>query len=126
MRPICAGALLLLAACGGEPTAPSPAFVTIQAVVPLTDPRAVRVTVRNTGGDGQFRVTQRDLTGTARCQSGGTLLNAGVSSTATYPCAAIIEYVTVEVQDGANPSWRRSACYAMDQARQPVCATLRE
>jgi hypothetical protein len=117
---------LTLAACGGEPTAPSPAFVVLQSVVPQVDPRAVRVTVRNTGGDGQFRVTQRDGTGTARCQSGGTLINGGVSTTATFPCAAVIEYVTVEVQDGANPAWRRSACYAMDQARQAVCATLRE
>jgi hypothetical protein len=125
MRRVFAVCLCVLAACS-DPTAPAAASVVIQSVLPQVDPRALRVTVRNTGGDGQFRVTQRDLTGTARCQSGGSLINAGVSTTATYPCAATIEYVTVEVQDGANPSWRRSACYALDQARQGVCATLRE
>jgi hypothetical protein len=125
MRRALAVCLCALAACS-DATAPVAASVIIQSVIPQADPRALRITVRNTGGDGQFRVTQRDLTGTARCQSGGSLINAGVSTTATYPCAATIEYVTIEVQDGANPSWRRSACYALDQARQGVCATLRE
>jgi hypothetical protein len=125
MRRLIVSACVLLAACGGDsPTAPAPIAVLIRSVTPQLEPRGVVVAVENTGGNGSFRVTLRDVNGVQRCQSGGALINAGVRTTGTYPCAVTVAYVTVEVQDGAAPAWRRSACAAVDASQQGNCAAL--
>lgn len=137
MRVLRLAAVVLFAACGGGSDGPtsssSPATVRVTSAS-FTDVAAgtqVRVSVRNEGRAGQWRITAWADDAPIGCAPGtpngigcnpvpvcpataGALIDPGATATVTATCGFRFgtSWVVVESQDGSSPAWTRTACIA--------------